>query len=147
MKESIEKVKETTESLAAKEEKLDDEINDTCDQLVIEDHTDRDDCDENLDDEINGTRRLKSIIPPPRRQHDDHQLHRGDDHLVLDFDDHMGIIIMIMMIMVAKVAMIEERRTHLLNQLHFRASTKREKLGESSSPLIGIIISIFISLN
>ena len=35
MKESIEKVKETTESLAAKEEKLDDEINDTCDQLVI----------------------------------------------------------------------------------------------------------------
>ena len=90
---------------------------------------------------------MKSIIPPPRRQHDDHQLHRGDDHLVLDFDDHMGIIIMIMMIMVAKVAMIEERRTHLLNQLHFRASTKREKLGESSSPLIGIIISIFISLN
>ena len=41
MKESIEKVKETTESLAAKEEKLDDEINDTCDQLVIEDNTDR----------------------------------------------------------------------------------------------------------
>ena len=35
MKESIEKVKETTESLTAKEEKLDDEINDTCDQLVI----------------------------------------------------------------------------------------------------------------
>ena len=67
MKESIEKVKETTESLAAKEEKLDDEINDTCDQLVIEDHIDRDDCDENLDDEINGTTRLKSIIPPPRR--------------------------------------------------------------------------------
>ena len=35
MKESIERVKETTESLTAKEEKLDDEINDTCDQLVI----------------------------------------------------------------------------------------------------------------
>ena len=35
MKESIERVKETTESLTLKEEKLDDEINDTCDQLVI----------------------------------------------------------------------------------------------------------------
>ena len=35
MKESIERVKETSESLTAKEEKLDDEINDTCDQLVI----------------------------------------------------------------------------------------------------------------
>jgi hypothetical protein len=60
MKNSIERVKATTESLAAKEEALDDEINDTCDQLV---------------------------------------------------------------------AMLEERRTNLLNQLHFRVSTKREKLG------------------
>ena len=60
MKENIERVKETTASLTAKEEALDDEINDTCDQLI---------------------------------------------------------------------AMIEERRTHLLNQLHFRVSTKREKLG------------------
>ena len=60
MKNSIERVKSTTESLTAKEEALDDEINDTCDQLV---------------------------------------------------------------------AMLEERRTNLLNQLHFRVSTKREKLG------------------
>ena len=60
MKNSIERVKATTESLTAKEEALDDEINDTCDQLV---------------------------------------------------------------------AMLEERRTNLLNQLHFRVSTKREKLG------------------
>ena len=34
MKESIERVKETSERLTIKEEKLDDEINDTCDQLV-----------------------------------------------------------------------------------------------------------------
>ena len=34
MKESIERVKETSERLNIKEEKLDDEINDTCDQLV-----------------------------------------------------------------------------------------------------------------
>ena len=34
MKNSIERVKATTESLTAKEEALDDEINDTCDQLV-----------------------------------------------------------------------------------------------------------------
>ena len=34
MKESIVRLKETSERLTIKEEKLDDEINDTCDQLV-----------------------------------------------------------------------------------------------------------------
>ena len=58
----------------------------------------------------------------------------------------MTIIVMMRMIMLmvgvmlnflcSKVAMIEERRTHLLNQLHFRASTKREKLGEIFSHII-----------
>ena len=61
MKRGIERVTGTSESLTAREEALDDEINDTCDQLI---------------------------------------------------------------------AMIEERRTNLLNQLHFRVSTKREKLGK-----------------
>ena len=46
----------------------------------------------------------------------------------------MGLVMLMVMVMLnflcSKVAMIEERRTHLLNQLHFRASTKREKLGE-----------------
>jgi hypothetical protein len=73
MKGGIERVKETTESLAAKEEALDDEINDTCDQLV---------------------------------------------------------------------AMIEERRTILLDQLHFRVSTKREKLGNMHRILSYLIITL-----
>merc|ERR1719300_334007 len=76
MKESIERVKETSESLTAKEEKLDDEINDTCDQLV---------------------------------------------------------------------AMIEERRTHLLNQLHFRASSKREKLDSQRKELEDNLADLYTS--
>ena len=42
----------------------------------------------------------------------------------------MLMVEVIVNLLCSKVAMIEERRTHLLNQLHFRASTKREKLGE-----------------
>ena len=61
IRKSIEAIKATSESLVHKEEDLDDQINDTFDQLV---------------------------------------------------------------------AMLEQRRTCLLNQLHFRIASKREKLGE-----------------
>ena len=63
MKSIIEAVKQTSESLAAKQEGLDDEINDRFDHLV---------------------------------------------------------------------ALVEQRRTNMLNQLHFKASAKREKLGKFS---------------
>jgi len=76
MKSGIERVKATAESLAAREEALDDEINDTCDQLV---------------------------------------------------------------------AMIEERRTNLLNQLHFRASTKREKLDSQRKELEDNLADLYTS--
>jgi len=43
------------------------------------------------------------------------------------------------------VAMIEERRTHLLNQLHFRASTKREKLDSQRKELEDNLADLYTS--
>ena len=82
MKESIERVKETTESLTAKEEKLDDEINDTCDQLVI------------------GIFFMTIIM------------RGWDGFTKRAFMMIMIIFIIKMMIFTKKVMMIEERRTH-----------------------------------
>ena len=77
IKKSIETIKLTSESLAHKEDDLDDDINDTFDQLV---------------------------------------------------------------------ALLEQRRTSLLNQLHFRVASKRDKLGKRETRIFSISIIIRHSL-